>query len=402
MLPHIEHVRKQDAIIQKQIRSKRTARRWPYPSIERALRPSEILVRAKFALAYYENGSPMVAAELMDIVDEWLCVNFGLTHPRTMKSRIFRSEITRFAGNENKAAKLQFELLEACETVKSNDDEDLLQIMDELGLVLWQQGKFDLAYIYSARALQGFQKIYGSCAPQTWRTMTHMGMIVGKLGRFDEAVETHERALRGLEAVRLQDPNLVQVKDILEATENMAMARYERSRYGTAQPKDLDIAYDLETKVFKDREDTLGERHHMTLIAACHVARIKAARGAIEEAEAMFDQKIPIAVEAFGPDHFGTLFGKMFHGHILILANKLDQAQGVLEEVVAEHEKNRRDHPDQLVATAFLLRCYKLQGDARAQSMQTKLVQGCRRIFGENSPWEDYLISNYNDGHAFD
>ena len=392
-LAHIEHARKQEERIQKIIRLNQRERKKPWPDVQRKPTGPEMRQLANFSLVYAEGGQWHKARDLMLIVDKFLYDNTGLGHPIAIRARLFLSASYAWLGEEDKSVSLQSELLEACKSSLGDRDVDTLTVVDQLGVSFWQQGKFTKAKEYGIKALTGLQDVQGADHADTLKAMSHLGRAVGKLAEFDEAVNLHERALEGL---RRDESRRAHDQEVLEVMENLAMARYDRHRYGRPAANELKLAEELEAFVVKQREDKLGREHPLTLWAYCNFARIKAGLGALEEGEAMIRMRLPIAERNLGAAHIGTLFAKAYLGHILILENRLPEAQDMLEKVIHEHEKIRRDHPDKLVALAFLMQCYQRQGKlAEAQPMQTKVIEGARRLFGEGSPWEKHFLSYY-------
>ncbi|KAI9667949.1 MAG: hypothetical protein M1821_000769 [Bathelium mastoideum] len=393
VLPHIEHVMEQEANIQERFRRKRRERRKPWPVPQRILRRSDIRQYAKFSLVCAENGLWDKTMGLMLVVDRFLSQHVGLGQPAAIRARLLLSESYWWLGKEDEAASLQLELLEACKATRGEEDSHTLNVMDRLGVSLWMQSKFQKARDYQKRAVEGFQTVHAGDHADTFRAMTHLGRVVGKLAEFDEAVRLHTEALEGLRRDSLRPPH---DRDVLEVIENLAMARYDRHRYGHRQANELEIAEQLQSTVVLQRESRLGARHPLTLWAYCNLARIKADLGAVGEAEEILRSRLPVAEYMLGATHIGILFGKAYFGHILTLRDKCSEAEGVLKQVIQEHENTRRDHPDQLVAVAFLIECYRHQGKhTEVVPLQEKILKGVKHHFGEKSPWEEYFVKNY-------
>ena len=123
MLPHIEHVKEQESIIQAKYQENLLARSkmWPTPGV--SFTRSDIKRFAKFAIVYAENGQWKEASELLTTVDEFLTTNLGVRHSTTIKSRLFLSETYFWQAKEAKAIEIQQGLLQAC--MRSRGEEDL-------------------------------------------------------------------------------------------------------------------------------------------------------------------------------------------------------------------------------------------------------------------------------------
>ncbi|QIW97933.1 hypothetical protein AMS68_003451 [Peltaster fructicola] len=398
MLPHIEHVKEQERIIQAKYQENLLARSKLWPSTSASFSRSDIKRFAKFAMVYAENGQWKEASELLTTVDEFLTTNLGVQHPTTIKSRLFLSETYFWQAKEEKAIELQQGLLEACMRSRGEDDIDTLTVMDKLGFSYWMRGKFLDARDLLERAVAGLLNIQPVGAINLYIAMTHLGRVVGKLADFDDAVELNTQAVTGLLDILKPGQS---IRDLLDAKESAAMARFDRHRYAIEPSKeDLRIAYSLQREVFETREKLFGKQHPLTLYALCNFARIKAARGDLFEAEQMIREGVPIAERNLGKDNLGTLFGKAHLGNILMLAGDIAEAEEVLEQVVLGHERVRGFHPDQMVAASYLLACYTVQGKIQeARGMHAKVMAGLLRIFGPDSWWETYFMTHYNPDH---
>ena len=98
------------------------------------------------------------------------------------------------------------------------------------------------------------------------------------------------------------------------------MAYFDRTAYVYGHRRNMVHAVEIEQDVFAQRKEKLGREHIYTLWAGLNLARIKALRGEIDEALAIFLPGHDIAWRNLGEDHFGVLFGEMHHGRILLYA----------------------------------------------------------------------------------
>jgi tetratricopeptide (TPR) repeat protein len=288
-------------------------------------------------------------------------------------------------------------LLDACEIGLGEEHVDTLRASDRLASSYWQLGKYHEAQHFAEKAVVGFQKLHPSGHVEKSQALTNLGRCFGKLADFDRAVKLHEEALRGLESAERKASTLYS-EQILDVKENLAMARYDRQRYGHAEKDDLSEAERLQDEVLTNHREKLGREHPKSLWATCNLARIKASAGMLEEAEQMLKTGLPVAARTVGVNHVGTLMGKTYLGQILILAGKLEEAESLLSTVVDTHRTRDGEemHGDHLVTASFLLDCYRrLNKSQEAESMEKRVLGGIRRIFGEGSPWEVYFVGRY-------
>jgi tetratricopeptide (TPR) repeat protein len=396
-LPHIQHVREQEEELRRELKKTQESRQKPWPAITSSLDRARLQRNAKFSLAYAESGMFQDSQDLMLVVDDYLVKALGLDHPISVRARLFLAETYWWLGNATEAGRLQKELLDACAAGLGDEHVDTLRASDKLGSSYWQLGKYHEARKFTEKAVVGFQKLYSSGHVEKSQALTNLGRCFGKLADFDRAVKLHKEALRGLELAE-QEARTLYSAQIMDVKENLAMARYDRQRYGFAEKDDLIEAERLQNEVLLDHKEKLGKEHPKSLWATCNLARIKASVGMLEEAEQMIKTGLPVAELTIGVDHVGTLMGKTYLGQILILADKLDEAESWLCSVIDTHRARdgQKMHGDHLVTASFLLDCYRrLNKYQEAENMEKRVLGGIRRIFGKESPWEHYFVGRY-------
>ncbi|KAF7187760.1 hypothetical protein HII31_10896 [Pseudocercospora fuligena] len=399
-LAHIESVRKSEKKLREELeetQSKRESWRF-WPILETSMSRAEVLRNAKYSLVYAEGGDFRESQRLMAKVDKFLVGAIGLGDPVAAKARLFLAETHWWLSDADEAVRLQEELLAACIASLGEDDVETLNVRSRLGLSFWQQGKYAKGREYSEKALKGLEKIYDTAHVDKSRAMSNLGLCHGKLANFDKAVKLHSEAHEGLlHAEKEQDEKYED--QILDAMQNLAMAKHDRYRYGDAEDKDLYEAERLQAAVLEKFAEQHNKEHPKTLWAACNLARIKALMGHLAEAEGMIASRLPVAKRNLGADHLGTLMGRAYYGQILTLSGKLDAAEKELRGVVNAHRARDKEemHGDHLVAAAFLLDCYRKQGKtALAEKLEVEVTRGIRHIFGEGCSWEDFFVGHYS------
>lgn len=396
-LPHIQHVREQEKELRRELQGRQKSRGSSWLTITPSLDKARLQRDAKFSLAYAESGMFQQSQDLMLVVDRYLVKALGLDNPISVRARLFLAETYWWLGNATEAARLQKELLDSCEAGLGEKHVDTLRASEKLGVSYWQLGKYHEARKFVEKAVTGYQKLYPSGHVEKSQALTNLGRCFGKLADFDEAVELHKKALRGLKSAE-QEAKTLYSGQILDVKENLAMALYDRQRYGFAEKDDLSEAERLQDEVLVNHQEKLGKEHAKSLWATCNLARIKASAGMLEEAEQMMKAGLPVAKRTIGVKHVGTLMGETYLGQILILAGKLEEAESLLSAVVDMHRARDGEemHGDHLVTASFLLDCYRrLNKSQKAEGMEKEVLGGIRRIFGEESPWEHYFVGRY-------
>ena len=388
LLPHVSHVQVSEQNIRAKFLENQESRRRVWPLLQPRLGRDRALQLVKFSLVYAQCGFLEEAEKLQSQVAEFAIKTLGMEHTATMDIMLLLSgtywQLTR--GEE--AADLQQRVLEASIKVRGKDDLKTLKIMDAYGSSRWQQGRIPEAKKIHETAVEGLTRVLGDDHVDTLRAMGNLGRAVGKDFRFTEAIELHSKVVSGLRH-KLGVSHL----DTLTATDNLAMAYFDRAAFGYGHPGDVDHALEMEQRVFDQRREKLGREHLFTLWAGLNLARIRALRGEIDEALAVFLPGHAIARRNLGETHFGVLFGKLHYGRILIYAKKYEEAEDLLSEVIESHDEPRKAHPDRLLGIASLIKCRNLQGkQAETIALLEELTQCTIALFGSEHAWVKYML----------
>ena len=151
------------------------------------------------------------------------------------------------------------------------------------------------------------------------------------------------------------------------------MAYLEMSEYGP-DAHDVDAnqarraeADALERRVWDSRRAKLGREHPYTLWAQCNYARIRAARGAFDEAEELIRSGLVVATRNLGPEHIGTLYGRMYLGRLFMQRGDHEEGEKELKGVIEAQGRmaaadSRGEHPDRLQTLFYLQEGLRTQG----------------------------------------
>ncbi|KAL8734373.1 MAG: hypothetical protein Q9166_001571 [cf. Caloplaca sp. 2 TL-2023] len=257
--------------------------------------------------------------------------------------------------NNDEAANLQQRVYDVCLKFRGQNDLKTLKVMDILGSSRWQQGRILEARKIQETAVDGLKKVFGRSHPDNLRAMGNLGRAVGK---------------------------------------------------DFGHPGDLDVAVKLAQEVWEERREMMGKENLFTLLAGLNLSRIKALRGELDEALAIYLPGHEIAIRNLGETYFGVLYGKTHYGRILTYAKRYKEAEALLMEVVESHGRPRQGHSQRLLALMFLIQCRNLQGrQAETADLLEELMESTKAHFGENHPWVTYLsdpakMSNEPDEEA--
>ncbi|KAK8078969.1 hypothetical protein PG994_002776 [Apiospora phragmitis] len=123
----------------------------------------------------------------------------------------------------------------------------------------------------------------------------------------------------------------------------------------------------------------------------------------------MMRDGLKIAIRNLREAHLGILYCKAQLAKVLISPaveaagtgsltphEGLAEAEALLLEFNAAYEESYAGHADQMVSRAYLVDCYRRQGKMEdAAALTERLLEGTRRVFGEGSRWEEYILRNY-------
>ena len=125
----------------------------------------------------------------------------GLDAPETLISVNNLGELLYAQGKLEEAEVLFRRALEGSERVLGVDHPDTLTSVNNLGTLLEAQGKLEEAEVLYRRALEGRERVLGVDHPGTLQSVNNLGMLLQKQGKLEEAEVLYRRALEGCERV---------------------------------------------------------------------------------------------------------------------------------------------------------------------------------------------------------
>lgn len=392
LLPHVRHVQQVERTIQTIFARNRESRRKLLPTLPPPITSDRLVQLTKFSLVYAQGHQLKEAEKLQKYVAEIAIKYLGKEHIKTIGIMRLLSGTYWQLAQVDKAVELQKQSLDACSKVLGPEHPETLQIMHTYGSGLWLQGRIPEARKIHNTAVEGLKKTLGSDHIETLKAMGGLGRVVSKDFEFTEAISIQAKAFAGLKTKLGPSHSAT-----LEAMDNLAMAHFDRAAFRQGQPGDLDRALELESQVFTMRVEKFGRQHYHTLWAALNLARIKAVRGEIDEAFSIFLPGHTQVRKDLGETHFIYLFGELHHGRILMCAKRYEEAEQILSKVVAFHPKDRRHHPDRLLAMFSLIKCRNVLGKNETATLLQELIEGSKALFeSDDHPAVKFIL----DGQA--
>ncbi|KAL6720967.1 hypothetical protein ACLMJK_000067 [Lecanora helva] len=396
LLPHIDHAREQQREIDQRIKKNRQRCKTAWLHGRKNVSRLEIGQMARFSRVYAQGGKWDEALQLQHSVKDFCLDWLGPNHDSTMRVKLALSGTYWQLGRGDEAAELQEQVLRTCEASRGDKDKMTLIAMDTLGESRFLQGRYTDSLKLHDSAYKGNTIILGPGHQDTLKAAKNLGRGYAGLYQLEQARKFLKRAVSGM----IRNVNLGPTYlDTLIAMEELALSYLEEDR-GTAEstPIELEQAYKLMTEVFSKREKKLGKEHPFTLYATLNLARVKAAKGDLEDAEADIRASLLIAESILDSQHLGILCGKLHLGRILLKREHFKEAEDVLLEVANCHRTRSGEHPDRCKALEVLANCYMLQG-RRGEAVKKceEAIDGLKILKGHDHPYMERLQSQYEE-----
>ncbi|MBI4606387.1 MAG: serine/threonine protein kinase [Planctomycetes bacterium] len=262
-------------------------------------------------------------------------------------------------------------------------DARTLAALNDLGLVLEEQGRAAEARDALAEALAKSRSVLGPEHPQTLSAANNLALALKALGDhagarrlLEDTVEARRRLLG--EAHR----------DTLTAMGNLAQLYADHGPVAKAKP--------LFRRVLASHERTLGPDHPETLISASMLSAHLQLLGELAEAEDLRRRCHAALVRVLGEKHDDTIASWFHLAKLLHQRGKLDEA---VEELRAALQRMREVHREDNVHTTYLLSQIGLALlDAgkldEAEAPLRESLETRRRLLGEGHP--DALFAEYS------
>ncbi len=298
------------------------------------------------------------------------------------------------------------------------DDAQVAQSKDSLGVLLWARGDYDEATRLLSEALAMRQELFGGEHPLVARSLLHLAQVHYDKG---EAYETAEQLYRQAldvmgKAVGKQDPALTDIQsklgillvqtgrfDEADAIFREALAT-RRRELGNDNPRTAESVnnlavflgivgrYEEALPLFRESLDirllVLGEDHPDTGESLNNLGRLLRETGDLEGAERLYRQGLEIWRARFGEGAPRVAFMMNNLGVVLLEQGELDEAARYLRRALAvRRDKLAPDSPDIGWSLVGLGRLYLAREDlGRAEPLIQEAVDLYERTF-EGPHW---------------
>jgi tetratricopeptide (TPR) repeat protein/transcriptional regulator with XRE-family HTH domain len=213
------------------------------------------------------------------------------------------------------------------ERTPGQEDLDLAQSLQDLGILYYYQGKRDQAGSVFQRALTIREKILGAEHPDVAQSLNDLAVIHYYQRKYAQAEALYQRAiLIRQQAVGLEHP------DMAESLVGLAFLYFEQGRYAEAEP--------LYQRALSIDEKRFGMDHPALGAILLNLAALYRHQGRYAEAEPLCQRAIAIW-EQTGPEHPDVAFGLRGLGRLYVAQGQYDRAEplywralGILENAL--------------------------------------------------------------------
>ncbi|KAF7972004.1 hypothetical protein HWV62_19289 [Athelia sp. TMB] len=275
--------------------------------------------------------------------------------------------------------------LEKHRPTKASPSKEFMDMSQDIARYFRKRGRYSEAETLLIRVLAQREAVYGLGVDHldTLTTVHYLARLCIDQGQYDQADAFYARALTGRKK-QLGIDHL----DTLMTMHDLALLRFRQGQY--------DHAEELFTPVLAGQEKQLGPEHLDTLETAENLANMYENQGKYNMANTLYARVLAGREEQLGPEHPDTIttmsnLGVLYHGQ-----GKYDEAEPLLARVLRSSETQLgEEHPDTLSMVHDLARLYLDQGKYdEAETMYARVLTGEEKQLGAEHP--DTLITVHN------
>ena len=254
----------------------------------------------------------------------------GDDHQNTLSSVDNMGALLYFEGKLGEAESLFREALETRRRVLGDEHPDTLASINNMGSLLQNQGRLAEAEPYLREALEGDRRVLGDEHPDTLASINNMGGLLQDQHRLAEAEPYFREALEGRRRVLGNEH-----PDTLASISNMGGLLQYQDRLAEAE------RYCREA--LEGRRRVLGDEHPSTLGSINNMGALLQLQGKFTEAEPFYREALERRRRVLGNEHPLTLMSITSMGRVQRELGRLEEAEAFGAEAV---ELGRKSVPD--------------------------------------------------------
>jgi serine/threonine protein kinase len=273
--------------------------------------------------------------------------------------------------------------LKLCQEQLGPEHPDTLEAVNELALLLGDQGKHTEAENLFRRNLEATRRVQGPEHPHTMRAVNNLALLLQAQGKYSEAESLFRRNLEDLR--RILGP---EAREALEAASNLAALLHESSKYTEAES--------LYRQTLAGASRVLGPDDPVTLAVVNNLAALLQAEGKLAEAEPLLVRNLESRRNVLGPEHPYTLLSVNNLAMLLLAQRKLAEAESLCRQYLEPHRRVLGpEHPSTLLFINNLAGVLRdLDKLAEAETLFRQNLEVRRRVLGPEHPDTLFAVNN--------
>nr|MDJ0600384.1 tetratricopeptide repeat protein [Crocosphaera sp.] len=238
---------------------------------------------------------------------------------------------------------------------------------------LYQQGKYDEAFLLAEKALAIFRQQLGDSHIEIAPSLNNLARLYESQGRYAEAALLYEQAL-AIYKQQLGENHL----DTGIGFNNLAGLYESQGRYAEAE-----VLHQKALAIFRQQ---LGSNHFNTAISLNNLAYLYYSQGRYTEAEPLYQQALAIFKQQSRDNHPDTAFTLSNLGLLYYSQGRYAEAEPLYKEALAIRKQQLGDnHPDTATSLNNLALLYKYQGRyAEAEPVYKEALAITKQQLGDN------------------
>ena len=283
------------------------------------------------------------------------------------------------------AEELAMRALEASESMLGAENKMTLACRGTLGLVLYDQGKFEAAEKMQGWTLEGEEKVLGREHPETLTSVNNLALVLQGQGKYEAAEEMHRRALEGSEKLLgTEHP------DTVVSINNLSIVLREQGKYEKSE--------EMLRRSLEANEKVLGREHPDTVVSLNNLAIVLGDQGKYEALEEMLRRALEANEKVLGREHPDTIKSVNNLAIMLQEQGNYDASEEMCRRALEANEKVLgREHPTTLLSVhnlAYLL--HEAQDFDAATSLYERAYSGFVKALGQSHPTTQACLEHFS------
>lgn len=254
----------------------------------------------------------------------------GPEHRSTLRAMNSLAYALTELGREQEAETLFHDTLAIQRRTLGDEDEDTLTTINNYTGLLYDRRDFEKAEPLYREVLAGRRRLFGDDHPKTLTALNNLATVLANTGRYEEAADAFQKALDG------QRRALGPEHDVTVGSIGNLAVMYQMTG------KDLEAADLMRTQLEIVRRNS-GEDHWRTAVALGNLGRLLLKLRQLDEAEELLEQRLELSERVDGEDHRDTWRALSYVVELRMVQQRFDEALELnqrLRRLIGRSEKD--------------------------------------------------------------